>query len=53
MAFAAHVAGFVIGMIGVFVFRKRDVAEWDYGRRVPERTREQRSILIASRGTIR
>jgi membrane associated rhomboid family serine protease len=33
VAFAAHVAGFVSGLIGVFLFRKRDVAEWDYGRR--------------------
>ncbi len=35
VAFAAHVAGFMTGMIGVFVFRKRDYDRWervdDYG----------------------
>ena len=30
VAFAAHVAGFLVGMAGVFVFRKRD-ARWDLG----------------------
>jgi membrane associated rhomboid family serine protease len=30
VAFAAHVAGFVVGVIGVFVFRKREVSAWDY-----------------------
>jgi membrane associated rhomboid family serine protease len=30
VAFAAHVAGFVVGMLGVFVFRKREVSAWDY-----------------------
>jgi len=29
VAFAAHVAGFVVGMIGVFVFRKREVDRWE------------------------
>src|SRR5205085_2311183 len=30
VAFAAHVAGFLVGMAGVFVFRKREaVARWD------------------------
>ena len=29
VAFAAHVAGFVVGMIGVFVFRKRREDSWD------------------------
>jgi membrane associated rhomboid family serine protease len=28
VAFAAHVAGFVIGAVGVFVFRKRDRDRW-------------------------
>jgi membrane associated rhomboid family serine protease len=32
VAFAAHVAGFIAGLIGVFVFRKREVNAWDYGR---------------------
>ena len=31
VAFAAHVAGFLVGMGGVFVFRKRDV-RWDLDR---------------------
>ena len=35
VAFAAHVAGFLTGIIGVFVFRKRDYDRWervdDYG----------------------
>ena len=31
VAFAAHVAGFVVGVVGVFVFRKRQVDRWvDY-----------------------
>jgi membrane associated rhomboid family serine protease len=30
VAFAAHVAGFLVGMGGVFVFRKRD-ARWEAG----------------------
>ncbi len=29
VAFAAHVAGFLVGMGGVFVFRKREVSAWD------------------------
>ncbi|OLC79488.1 MAG: hypothetical protein AUH72_14340 [Acidobacteria bacterium 13_1_40CM_4_65_8] len=29
VAFAAHVAGFVVGMVGVFVFRKPQVDRWD------------------------
>ena len=29
VAFAAHVAGFLVGMAGVFVFRKRDVGRWE------------------------
>ena len=29
VAFAAHVAGFVVGMLGVFVFRKPQVDRWD------------------------
>jgi membrane associated rhomboid family serine protease len=29
VAFAAHVAGFVVGIIGVFVFRKRDYDRWE------------------------
>ena len=30
VAFAAHVAGFLVGMGGVFVFRKRELAgRWD------------------------
>ena len=28
VAFAAHVAGFIVGMIGVFVFRKRQFRTW-------------------------
>jgi membrane associated rhomboid family serine protease len=34
VAFAAHVAGFVTGLIGVFVFRKREIDAWDYGSRI-------------------
>ena len=31
VAFAAHVAGFVVGVVGVFIFRKRQVDRWvDY-----------------------
>jgi membrane associated rhomboid family serine protease len=29
VAFAAHVAGFVVGAIGVFVFRKREYDRWE------------------------
>jgi len=29
VAFAAHVAGFLVGVIGVFVFRKRNVDRWE------------------------
>jgi membrane associated rhomboid family serine protease len=29
VAFAAHVAGFVVGVVGVFVFRKREVDRWE------------------------
>ena len=29
VAFAAHIAGFVVGVIGVFVFRKRQPAAWE------------------------
>jgi membrane associated rhomboid family serine protease len=29
VAFAAHVAGFVTGMVGVFVFRKGQTRVWD------------------------
>ena len=29
VAFAAHVAGFVVGMAGVFVFKKRDIGRWE------------------------
>ena len=29
VAFAAHVAGFVVGAIGVFVFRKPEIDRWD------------------------
>ena len=29
VAFAAHVAGFLVGMAGVFVFRKRDTDRWE------------------------
>jgi membrane associated rhomboid family serine protease len=31
VAFAAHVVGFVAGLIGVFVFRKPESHRWDYG----------------------
>ena len=30
VAFAAHVAGFVVGMVAVFVFRKPEVSAWEY-----------------------
>jgi membrane associated rhomboid family serine protease len=30
VAFAAHVAGFVVGMLAVFVFRKPEVSAWEY-----------------------
>jgi membrane associated rhomboid family serine protease len=30
VAFAAHVAGFLVGAGGGFLFRQRDVAEWRY-----------------------
>jgi membrane associated rhomboid family serine protease len=29
VAFAAHVAGFVVGMVGVFAFRRRQVDRWE------------------------
>jgi membrane associated rhomboid family serine protease len=29
VAFAAHVAGFLVGVVGVFVFRKREVDRWE------------------------
>jgi membrane associated rhomboid family serine protease len=29
VAFAAHVAGFIVGVVGVFVFRKRHIERWD------------------------
>jgi membrane associated rhomboid family serine protease len=29
VAFAAHVAGFVVGVVGVFAFRKRQVDRWE------------------------
>ena len=29
VAFAAHVAGFVVGVVGVFVFRRRQVDRWE------------------------
>jgi membrane associated rhomboid family serine protease len=29
VAFAAHIAGFVVGALGVFVFRKRDLDRWE------------------------
>ena len=35
VAFAAHVAGFIVGVAGVFVFRKRDRDYWD--REIEER----------------
>jgi membrane associated rhomboid family serine protease len=34
VAFAAHIAGFVTGLAGVFLFRKREVGTWEYGRRM-------------------
>jgi hypothetical protein len=34
VAFAAHVAGFVTGLVGVLVFRKRQIDAWDYGSRI-------------------
>ena len=30
VAFAAHVAGFVVGMVAVFVFRKREASTWTH-----------------------
>ena len=35
VAFAAHVAGFVAGLIGVFVFRKRQVPIWEQNDGAP------------------
>jgi membrane associated rhomboid family serine protease len=32
VAFAAHIAGFIAGVAGVFVFRKRDLDPWDRER---------------------
>jgi membrane associated rhomboid family serine protease len=32
VAFAAHVVGFITGLVSVFLFRKREVDAWDYGR---------------------
>ena len=29
VAFAAHVAGFLVGVVGVFVFRRRDADRWE------------------------
>ena len=29
VAFAAHIVGFVVGLGGVFVFRKRDLDPWE------------------------
>ena len=29
VAFAAHVAGFVVGVVGIFIFRRRDDDYWD------------------------
>jgi rhomboid family protein len=29
VAFAAHVAGFLVGVVGVFVFRRREVDRWE------------------------
>jgi membrane associated rhomboid family serine protease len=29
VAFAAHVAGFVVGVVGVFAFRKRQADRWE------------------------
>jgi len=29
VAFAAHVVGFLVGLVGVFVFRKREVDRWE------------------------
>jgi membrane associated rhomboid family serine protease len=31
VAFAAHVVGFLTGVVGVFVFRKRELDPWDRG----------------------
>ena len=31
VAFAAHIVGFVAGLVGVFVFRKPEPHTWDYG----------------------
>jgi membrane associated rhomboid family serine protease len=33
IAFAAHIAGFVAGLIAVFIFRKPETHMWDYGSR--------------------
>jgi membrane associated rhomboid family serine protease len=30
VAFAAHVAGFLVGALGIFAFRKREVSAWHY-----------------------
>jgi len=35
VAFAAHVAGFVAGVGGIFVFRKRDLDPWEREREYP------------------
>jgi membrane associated rhomboid family serine protease len=29
VAFAAHVAGFLVGVAGVFVFRRREADRWE------------------------
>ena len=29
VAFAAHVVGVLVGVVGVFVFRKREVDRWE------------------------
>jgi membrane associated rhomboid family serine protease len=29
VAFAAHVAGFLAGVVGIFIFRRRDRDYWD------------------------
>jgi membrane associated rhomboid family serine protease len=34
VAFAAHAAGFVVGIIGVFVFKKRNLDRWDQWERI-------------------
>lgn len=33
VAFAAHVAGFLVGVVGIFVFRRRDRDYWDRAER--------------------